>query len=305
MTKHGDSYSDHVRHRVKLILELLGDDDKLRAQRKKVKSDNKDRYQGYTSEDIRMGRGGSYNSSSASGFDDEWDDGAAQRHKRNSSYGDNREDYTTKEVNSFQFPEEARRGSISPELGFRQDPISDDDFGDFATARSNPQPALTVRTTDITQAGAAHIPALRPPAPASSSTTTATTTSSTSFDLLGLDAPSLSLDSAPAVKAADLFTTPLTTFTSDTQVKQPAAFDAVKVTTGASTATEPTVNDLLGSNSSTMPVDNMFVADWTAAPSAPRIGVPQSQTAFTAYMSPASAKVWYMRYGRPWLGFSR
>ncbi|KIH69431.1 ENTH domain protein [Ancylostoma duodenale] len=79
----------NVRHRVKLILELLGDDDKLRAQRKKVKSDNKDRYQGYTSEDIRMGRGGSYNS----------------------------------------------------EL-----PISDDDFGDFATARSNPQPVPTART---------------------------------------------------------------------------------------------------------------------------------------------------------------
>ncbi|KAL6722446.1 hypothetical protein Aduo_017571 [Ancylostoma duodenale] len=136
----------NVRHRVKLILELLGDDDKLRAQRKKVKSDNKDRYQGYTSEDIRMGRGGSYNSSSVGGFDDEWDDGANQRHKKNTSYGDYREDYAAKEVNSFQFPEEARRGSISPELGFRQDPISDDDFGDFATARSNPQPVPTART---------------------------------------------------------------------------------------------------------------------------------------------------------------
>ncbi|VDM63940.1 unnamed protein product [Angiostrongylus costaricensis] len=80
-----------VRHRVKTILELLGDDDKLRAQRKKVKSDNKDRYQGYTSEDIRMGRAAPY------------------------------DDYSSKEVNSFQFPDETRRGSVSPELGFRQD----------------------------------------------------------------------------------------------------------------------------------------------------------------------------------------
>lgn len=47
---------------MKVILELLNDDDKLRAQRKKMKSDNKDRYQGFTSDDIRMGRGGAYNS---------------------------------------------------------------------------------------------------------------------------------------------------------------------------------------------------------------------------------------------------
>ncbi|VDK47728.1 unnamed protein product [Cylicostephanus goldi] len=126
-----------VRHRVKLILDLVGDDDKLRAQRRKVKSDNKDRYQGYTSEDIRMGRGGSYSSKSTA---------------RNflGPYLTSffcRDDYAVKEVNSFQFPEESRRGSVSPELGFRQDPTPDDDFGDFATARSIPQQNTAAQRT--------------------------------------------------------------------------------------------------------------------------------------------------------------
>ncbi|KAL6722449.1 hypothetical protein Aduo_017574 [Ancylostoma duodenale] len=142
---------------------------------------------------------------------------------------------------------------------------------------------------NITRVGAAHIPALRPPAPASSSTTTATTTSSASFDLLGLDAPSVPSDLASPAKAMDLFNTPLTTFTSDSPVKPPGVFDTVKVTTGAPTATEPTVNDLLGSGSSTIPVNNVFVADWTAAPSAVQTSVPQPQPAFTAYASTASA----------------
>ncbi|KAK6059685.1 hypothetical protein COOONC_02666 [Cooperia oncophora] len=110
-----------VRHRVKIILELLSDEDKLRAQRKKMKSDNGVRYQGFTSDDIRLGRGGAYHSGSVNSQSEEWENTNSDIYKNESSGVDSRDDYSSKEVNSFQFPNETRRGSTSPELGFRQE----------------------------------------------------------------------------------------------------------------------------------------------------------------------------------------
>lgn len=49
-----------VRHRVKVVIDLIQDDDKLRDERKRAKGDNKDKYQGYTKDEIRMGKGGNY-----------------------------------------------------------------------------------------------------------------------------------------------------------------------------------------------------------------------------------------------------
>ncbi|ETN80317.1 ENTH domain protein [Necator americanus] len=271
------SISFSVRHRAKLILELLGDDDKLRTQRKKVKSDNKDRYQGYTSEDIRMGRGGSCNSVSASGFNDDWKDDTNQNYNRRFSHEDTREDYAVKEVNSFQFPDESRRGSVSPELGFRQDPVSDDDFGDFATARSIPQSAVTVQTSDKVRSGAVHIPALRPPAP--SSTTNATATSSTSFDLLGLNASSSTVQPASSINAVHLIDTSLVTSSADTLLRDSTPVDGMELVRRGNAVSEPPLTtDLFGSNSSaSLPLPNIFVS--TSSPPA-QVGVSQTHTGF-------------------------
>ncbi|KAJ1354087.1 hypothetical protein KIN20_010902, partial [Parelaphostrongylus tenuis] len=189
----------NVRHRVKTILDLLSDDDKLRAQRKKVKSDNKDRYQGFTSEDIRMGRAVSHSGNSNS-YHDDWKDDNSDSYRDKPSFDSSRDDYSSKEVNSFQFPDETRRGSVSPELGFRDDPTPEDDFGDFASARSIPQPTSRPDIADIGRSGASNIPAIRPPGPTFSS---GTKTSLPSTDLLGLDTPPNQL--LPNLPSADLF----------------------------------------------------------------------------------------------------
>lgn len=48
-----------VRHRVKILFELLQDDEQLKAERKKAKLEGKEKYQGYSKDDIRMGMAGS------------------------------------------------------------------------------------------------------------------------------------------------------------------------------------------------------------------------------------------------------
>ncbi|CAJ0608938.1 unnamed protein product [Cylicocyclus nassatus] len=277
---HGRDQGLNVRHRVKLILDLVGDDDKLRAQRRKVKSDNKDRYQGYTSEDIRMGRGGSFSSSSMHGYSDDWKDDTSS-YKRKSSFEENRDEYAVKEVNSFQFPEESRRGSVSPELGFRQDPTPDDDFGDFATARSIPQQNTAAQRTAAAEVSPTHIPVISPPAPVSSSRASGANTSSTSFDLLGLD---ISSSSASAVdffgdsgkNAVPGIIPPPASSISGMNIPPPAAAKASPaaplVQLGPSLPP-----DLFSSPSATSsPFPAAFEADWTAAPpAAPQAAAPQ------------------------------
>ncbi|KAE9414741.1 hypothetical protein Angca_006940, partial [Angiostrongylus cantonensis] len=240
----------NVRHRVKTILELLGDDDKLRAQRKKVKSDNKDRYQGYTSEDIRMGRaapcGGASNS-----FHDDWKDDTSDNYKDKTSFDSNKDDYSSKEVNSFQFPDEARRGSVSPELGFRQDPAPEDDFGDFASARSIPQPVAGAETAGIGRATGPTIPALRPPAPACFGAKA----SSASADLLGLDT---SNQSVPSVPTLDLFGATVQA----TPGRQPRALSGGDVRRSEN----PIPNDLLTVTSDHATSTKAFIDDWSITP---------------------------------------
>uniref|UniRef100_A0A1I7WU00 ENTH domain-containing protein n=1 Tax=Heterorhabditis bacteriophora TaxID=37862 RepID=A0A1I7WU00_HETBA len=259
------------RHRAKIILELLSDDEKLRAERKKAKSDNKERYQGYTSEDIRMGRGGLYGV----------------------NYFKNlfpsiflllmvlyyfilvfRDDFTLKEVNSFQFPEQTRRNSLSPELGFRQDvclfsfnifssPAEDDGFGDFASARSSQLTSVSP-TTGIARSNNCDVPAIPPPRG-----TQVRPEAQNSFDLLSLET------TAPVSQVADFFATGSSGNTPanvpvSCQPRPPSGCSLSPITGTVSTQSN-TIDDLFG-----QPVNNLksgsmqgvdsFLADWSSVP---------------------------------------
>ncbi|KAI6187592.1 ENTH domain-containing protein [Aphelenchoides besseyi] len=123
----------NIRHRVKQIIELLQDEELLMEERRKTKTENKEKYQGFSKEDMMM-RGGS---SKMSSFDS-WND-----KKFNSRKYDDFElpEPRGREVNSFDF-DNSRNRSSSPELGIpdhgqyrKQD---DDEFGEFADARTSP-----------------------------------------------------------------------------------------------------------------------------------------------------------------------
>uniref|UniRef100_A0A9J2P744 ENTH domain-containing protein n=1 Tax=Ascaris lumbricoides TaxID=6252 RepID=A0A9J2P744_ASCLU len=136
----------NVRHRAKLLIELIQDEEQLRVARKKAKMEGKEKYQGFSKDEMRMAIGsGSFGNHSKSSLDD-WGSNSSAR--RCSFDDDNRESYRDREVNSFQFPdEEGRNTRDSPELGIREktpEPTSenDDEFGDFAQAR-NTLPATT------------------------------------------------------------------------------------------------------------------------------------------------------------------
>ncbi len=44
-----------MRHRVKLVTDLLQDDEALRMERRKAKKEGREKYQGYSKEDMRLG----------------------------------------------------------------------------------------------------------------------------------------------------------------------------------------------------------------------------------------------------------
>lgn len=44
----------NIRHRVKQIIELLQDDELLQEERRKTKAENKEKYQGFSKEDMAM-----------------------------------------------------------------------------------------------------------------------------------------------------------------------------------------------------------------------------------------------------------
>ncbi|XGW34203.1 hypothetical protein V3C99_018211, partial [Haemonchus contortus] len=182
--EHGRDQGLNVRHRAKVILDLLNDDDKLRAQRKKMKSDNKDRYQGYTSNDMRMGCVAANNCGYIDNYGDEWKGDNSGNYMNKSAHDSSRSGHSSKEVNSFQFSDETRIGSTSPELGFRQEPAPDEDFGEFVWAHSDVQPIAITQAIEIARTGARDIPALPPPVPLFASTGAK---SSASVNLIGLD----------------------------------------------------------------------------------------------------------------------
>lgn len=186
----GKDQGINIRHRVKLILEIVGDEEKLRAERKKAKNDDKSKFQGFSAEDMKMGRGGSYNKDRDESYD-----------TRKPSFEDDEPPRDiAREVNSFSFPA-GKRESNSPELGFRDERNrhngDDDDFGDFASARTTPKSngTPTIQTANVPRiSGPGSIP--------SQKTVTVAAPQKDAFDLLGLDmtspTPSFSSPSLPS-----------------------------------------------------------------------------------------------------------
>ncbi|VDM41439.1 unnamed protein product [Toxocara canis] len=147
----------NVRHRAKLLIELIQDEEQLRMARKKAKMEGKEKYQGFSKEEMRMAASGgsmgfgmlhSNSTVNRSHMKSSFDDWNSSSSARRSSFDDDYKDsYRDREVNSFQFPdEESRNARDSPELGIREktpEPASenDDEFGDFAQARNTAQTA--------------------------------------------------------------------------------------------------------------------------------------------------------------------
>nr|AZA15239.1 clathrin interactor 1 [Anisakis pegreffii] len=139
----------NVRHRAKLLIELIQDDEQLRMARKKAKMEGKEKYQGFSKEEMRMAAaaGGPVGFGSQSQTKNNFDIWRNSSSARRSSFDDdnNGDSYRDREVNSFQFPDqEVSNIRDSPELGIREktsEPSSenDDEFGDFAQARNAQQ----------------------------------------------------------------------------------------------------------------------------------------------------------------------
>ncbi|KAI6222343.1 Clathrin interactor 1 [Aphelenchoides fujianensis] len=118
----------NIRHRVKQIIELLQDEDLLMEERRKTKSENKNKYQGFSKEDMMM----------KDRFES-WND---SKYKSRKSDDFELPEPRGREVNSFDFDNSQNR-SASPELGIPDHsqyskPADDDEFGEFADARTSP-----------------------------------------------------------------------------------------------------------------------------------------------------------------------
>ncbi|MCP9265933.1 Clathrin interactor 1 [Dirofilaria immitis] len=165
----------NVRHRVSVLFELIQDDDKLKAERKKAKLEGKEKYKGYSKDDIRCGQA-IFNSNSGGNLTSGRNSSDFSK-RRSSCDEDGRDSYRHREVNSFQFPDEeiSHGGGDSPELGIRehtpeainQEIEDDEEFGDFALA----PPSLVTTQSQPThkpyplQATDARVPAVVPPPP--------------------------------------------------------------------------------------------------------------------------------------------
>ncbi|MFH4979137.1 hypothetical protein AB6A40_005846 [Gnathostoma spinigerum] len=148
----GKDQGINVRHRAKLLCELIQDDDLLREERRKIKNEGKEKYQGFSKEDLRMHGAEICSSGGGLGRFDEWKSGSS----RFSSQLDDNDFDMGREINSFQFPDddEYRNNRESPELGIREktpEPSgdNDDEFGSFAQARNSAKVSETVNSSVI------------------------------------------------------------------------------------------------------------------------------------------------------------
>lgn len=106
-------------------MELLNDDDLLRNERRKAKADGREKYQGFSKDDM-LYRGGS-NSSKFDSFErwNEKKEGQCEQEDKQKEWkGNSRGGSTTRrEVTAFDFDttdNSRSRGSGSPELGIRE-----------------------------------------------------------------------------------------------------------------------------------------------------------------------------------------
>lgn len=147
----------NVRHRAKLILELLNDEELLRTERRKAKTEGKEKYQGFSKDDMLVRGGGA-----SSKFDsfERWNE---KKESRSMDFNGKKVDSGEgggggrREVTAFDFDESRSHANGSPELGIREvkqflwllyepfklkrtpEPVEvndDDDFGDFTSARA-------------------------------------------------------------------------------------------------------------------------------------------------------------------------
>uniref|UniRef100_A0A915M9S7 ENTH domain-containing protein n=1 Tax=Meloidogyne javanica TaxID=6303 RepID=A0A915M9S7_MELJA len=144
----GKDEGANVRHRVKLILELLNDDELLRNERRKAKADGREKYQGFSKDDM-LYRGGS-NSSKFDSFE-RWNEKKVEKDEREDKQKEwkstprSGSNSARREVTAFDFDtadNSRSRASGSPELGIRErtpeplDEAEDEEFGDFTSARA-------------------------------------------------------------------------------------------------------------------------------------------------------------------------
>uniref|UniRef100_A0A915Q136 ENTH domain-containing protein n=1 Tax=Setaria digitata TaxID=48799 RepID=A0A915Q136_9BILA len=188
----------NVRHRASVLFDLIQDDEQLKAERKKAKSEGKEKYKGYSKDDIRLGGQTAFSSNTKS-FGD-WKSSSDFSKRRNSCDEDGRDSYRHREVNSFQFPDEemSHGGGDSPELGIREhtpelmsrEMEDDEEFGDFALARNfqsqrqfidkaPPSPSVITQSQCVQKphplsVTAVEVPVVVPPPPAGPSITSAT-----------------------------------------------------------------------------------------------------------------------------------
>ncbi|KAH7724542.1 ENTH domain containing protein [Aphelenchoides avenae] len=132
----------NVRHRVKQVMELVQDDEALRGERRKAKTEGKEKYQGFSKEEMLFGNG-----SKVKSFES-WNESNKSK-SYSGGFSDDPPSTTGREVTAFDFGD-TRHHTSSPELGIREhSPASrspavaaedDDDFGEFAEARSANEP---------------------------------------------------------------------------------------------------------------------------------------------------------------------
>ena len=166
LDERGKDEGINVRHRVKAIIELLQDDDALRGERRKAKIEGREKYQGFSKEEMMMkGKFSNFDSwnekskpsnSSSSYYSDKYD-------KHIESGGDGVENFKRREITAFDFGETNRnQDNCSPELGIRlktpEFNTEDDEFGDFTEARS-----VNTATMKSPQPKSFTIPPLSPP----------------------------------------------------------------------------------------------------------------------------------------------
>ncbi|GMT36043.1 hypothetical protein PFISCL1PPCAC_27340 [Pristionchus fissidentatus] len=262
----GKDQGINIRHRVKLILELVGDEELLRAERKKAKNDDKSKFQGFSAEDMKMGRGGGYNKDR----EETYDKSSYDRYDRKPSFEEEEPERArdiAREVNSFSFPS-TKRESNSPELGFRDEKsrrnvVDDDDFGDFASART------TTKNNGTSSVQTSHVPRISGPGIVDANKfVSAPPVQKDSFDLLGLDMST----SSPSIPSASSLPRP------------PSGGPSPNGSTNL-------VDDLFGApttNTNNTPANDLF-ADWSSAPSAPAASASSGFADFSAFSSAPAA----------------
>ncbi|CAB3410495.1 unnamed protein product [Caenorhabditis bovis] len=188
----GKDQGINIRHRAKLVLQLLNDDDLLKAERQKAMSDDKSKYRGFDKYD--MINESSFRSSSSFNGSGNWSGSGT------SNYDYDKKSIENKEVSNFSFDKSPNKLDVEPTKIIGDD--DDDGFGDFVSSRSahstpSATKANTASATRVDDLFAAAIPPPIAPPPAASQPAAlprkpSLTNEVSNVDLLGgFDAPTI------------------------------------------------------------------------------------------------------------------